>query len=504
MRSRMVQFAAFAGFALVGCGSPEQGSIMNAAGSTPAAGGSAGGDSATGGASAGGVQPMSGGAGTGGVQPMGGTGGVPPTGGVGGVSTGGVQPTGGGGTGGVGPTGGLGPTGGVIQQTGGAGTGGLPPAGGSGGTGGFATGGQGTGGQGTGGQGTGGQGTGGQGIGGSTDTTGPCDIYAAANTPCVAAYSMVRVLSSTYSGPLYQVRSNSDSQNTGSGGTTHDIGMTADGFADKAAQDAACGGTTCTVSLLYDQSGNNNNLPVAKKGRSDGGQYAAMDDFESIADAGPLRVGGHDVYSLYMAARQGYRVPVGTVGSGMPRGQEPQGIYMLADGTHYGTACCWDFGNVSPDPTKYGVMNTLFFGVAYWGRGAGNGPWFMADYEAGVWAGGTNPGDPGWGALDTTAPANQNNPSLPVPFALGFLKTDQSNWALRMADLQTASSITTAYEGGLPKQMNNEGGIVLGVGGDNSNNSWGTFFEGAIVSGWPSDDTELAVMQNIQAVGYGQ
>jgi hypothetical protein len=91
-----------------------------------------------------------------------------------------------------------------------------------------------------------------------------------------------------------------------------------------------------------------------------------------------------------------------------------------------------------------------------------------------------------------------------VPFALGFLKTDQSNWALRMADLQTASSITTAYEGGLPKQMNNEGGIVLGVGGDNSNNSWGTFFEGAIVSGWPSDDTELAVMQNIQAVGYGQ
>jgi hypothetical protein len=52
--------------------------------------------------------------------------------------------------------------------------------------------------------------------------------------------------------------------------------------------------------------------------------------------------------------------------------------------------------------------------------------------------------------------------------------------------------------------MNNEGGIVLGVGGDNSNNSWGTFFEGAIVAGWPSDDAELAVMQNIQSAGYGQ
>jgi hypothetical protein len=351
---------------------------------------------------------------------------------------------------------------------------------------------------------TGGTAMDGAATGGSTDITGPCDIYAAANTPCVAAYSMVRVLSSTYTGPLYQVRSGSNPQNTGSGGTTHDIGMTADGFADKAAQDAVCAGTTCTVSLLYDHSGHGNDIPVAKRGRSDGGEYADDDDFESIADAGPLTVGGHDVYSLYMEARQGYRVPVGVVGNGMPLHQEPQGIYMLADGTHYGTACCWDFGNVSPNPTQYGVMNTLFFGVAYWGRGAGNGPWFMADYEAGVWAGGTNPGDPGWGALGEDAPPNTNNPSLPVPFALGFLKTDETNWALRMANLQTASNITTAYQGGLPKQMNNEGGIVLGVGGDNSNNSWGTFFEGAIVAGWPSDDAELAVMQNLQSVGYGQ
>ncbi|HVZ37385.1 MAG TPA: arabinofuranosidase catalytic domain-containing protein, partial [Polyangiaceae bacterium] len=35
---------------------------------------------------------------------------------------------------------------------------------------------------------------------------GPCDIYAAGNTPCVAAFSTVRQLSSAYAGPLYQVR----------------------------------------------------------------------------------------------------------------------------------------------------------------------------------------------------------------------------------------------------------------------------------------------------------
>jgi hypothetical protein len=73
-----------------------------------------------------------------------------------------------------------------------------------------------------------------------------------------------------------------------------------------------------------------------------------------------------------------------------------------------------------------------------------------------------------------------------------------------MANVDTASTLTTAYEGALPKTMDNQGGIVLGVGAENSNNSWGTFYEGAIVSGYPTAATELAVMQNIQALGYGQ
>jgi hypothetical protein len=36
---------------------------------------------------------------------------------------------------------------------------------------------------------------------------------------------------------------------------------------------------------------------------------------------------------------------------------------------------------------------------------------------------------------------------------------------------------------------------------DNSNNSWGTFFEGAIVLGYPSDETQQAVMDNVKAAG---
>jgi hypothetical protein len=294
--------------------------------------------------------------------------------------------------------------------------------------------------------------------------------------------------------------------NTGSGGMLHDIGMTTEGFGDAAAQATACGATVCTVAKLYDQSGKGNHITVAKGGLTNGGDYAALDDFETIATKGAMKIRGKDVFSLYMEPRQGYRQTA--KGNEMPVDEEPQGIYMLADGTRNSAAsklCCWDFGNVTPNPKSYAEMNTLFFGVAFWGEGAGDGPWFGADFEAGVWMGGSNPGEPGWGALNSDAPPNPNNPSMKVKYALGFLKTSDK-YALRMADIATATALTTAYEGPYPsnKHPDHQGAVVLGVGGDNSNNSEGTFYEGAIVKGYPAAATELAVMQNIQAVGYGK
>ena len=385
------------------------------------------------------------------------------------------------GTGGMGGAGGGGGSGagGTSAGAGGAsgGMGGSSPIGGSGGSGG------------------GGDGTKGE---------RPCDVYAGGSTPCVAAYSMVRALKKDYAGPLFQVRSGSSAMNTGSGGMTKDIGQTADGYQDNAALEAYCMGTTCTVAKLYDQSGNGNDLIVAKKGLTNGGMYAGMDDFESSATKGAVMAGGHKVYPLYMAAREGYRTGLNVKGKNMPLNSAAQGIYEVADGTHYGSACCWDFGNVSPDPTKYGVMNTLFFGKAFWGNGAGSGPWFMADFEAGVWAGGSKVGDPGWGALSDQHPANPKNPSMAVPFAMGILKTQSSKWGLKSADVATAMDMTTSYEGAPPKTFNNEGGIVLGVGGDNSNNAWGTFFEGAIVAGYPTDAIDTAVLKNVKAVGYSK
>ena len=56
--------------------------------------------------------------------------------------------------------------------------------------------------------------------------------------------------------------------------------------------------------------------------------------------------------------------------------------------------------------------------------------------------------------------------------------------------------------------MKKQGAIVLGCGGDccarNTTQSLGTFYEGAMVSGYPSDETENAIQNNIVAAGYGR
>jgi len=380
-------------------------------------------------------------------------------------------------------------TGTVVLQSGGTGTGGAGGAGGSSSTGGS------TSTAGAGGSTSMGGSTGTGGTGSGTRTDGPCDIYAAANMPCGAAYSMVRALSSKYNGPLYQVRNGSSSMNTGSGGMTKDIGMTSDGYADSATQDTFCAGSTCTVSKIYDQSGNGNDLIRGTAGPSGNGARSGADDYESTANKLSITAGGHKVYALYMAQYEGYRTPLNVTGKGIPIGNKDQGIYELVDGTHFGTQCCWDFGSVSPDPNKYVTMNTIFFGKGFWGSGAGSAPWFMGDFEGGVWAGGTG----------GSSVQNPQNPSMAgVNFALGILHTPVGKYALRMADVQKATDLTTAYDGAIVtgKTWGNAGGITLGVGGDNSNNSYGTFFEGAVTNGSPSNATDLAVMKNIQAVGY--
>src|SRR5215469_12599574 len=89
---------------------------------------------------------------------------------------------------------------------------------------------------------------------------GPCDIYAAGGTPCVAAHSTTRALYGTYSGPLYQVRRASDN-------ATQDIApVSAGSYANSATQDSFCANTSCVITIIYDQTGRNNRLTQAPPG----------------------------------------------------------------------------------------------------------------------------------------------------------------------------------------------------------------------------------------------
>jgi hypothetical protein len=83
-----------------------------------------------------------------------------------------------------------------------------------------------------------------------------------------------------------------------------------------------------------------------------------------------------------------------------------------------------------------------------------------------------------------------------------------SRFAIKGANAQSGG-LTTLWNGALPpgySPMKKQGAIILGSGGDccngNTNQSQGTFYEGAVVSGYPSDATDDAVQADITAAGY--
>jgi hypothetical protein len=309
----------------------------------------------------------------------------------------------------------------------------------------------------------------------------PCDIYAAANTPCVAAHSTVRALYSAYSGALYQVKRASD-------GSTTNIGtLTAGGYANAAAQDSFCSGTTCTITEIYDQSSKGNHLTIEGAGGNGGADVGA------IANALPVTVGGHSVYGVYVSAGVGYRDNSTT---GVPTGSTAQGAYMVTSGTHVNNRCCFDYGNAetSGNDTGNGHMDAINFGTECWfAPCSGSGPWVMADLENGLFSG-----------ANGSYTGNTGNSSA---FVTALLKNNgTTTYAIKDGNAQSGS-LKTEYSGALPNlggytPMQQEGAIVLGTGGDNSNGSDGSFFEGVMTSGYPTDAADNAVQSNIVSVGY--
>lgn len=307
----------------------------------------------------------------------------------------------------------------------------------------------------------------------------PCDIYSSAGTQCVAAHSTTRALYSAYAGNLYRVQRASDRAET-------NIGLLATGgYANAAAQDSFCAGTTCTITVIYDQSPRHNDLTVEGPGTA-GGQ-----DVAAIAAALPVTAGGHKVYGVYVSPGTGYRH---YVGAGVAVNGQPEGMYMVASGTHVNGGCCFDYGNVEAQiaDTGNGHMDAVNLGTTcYFPPCTGIGPWVAGDLENGLFQG------------NRSNTANRGNAT---PFVTALLKNNgQTTFALKGGNSQSGG-LTTWYNGALPSggytPMHQEGSIVLGTGGDNSNASIGSFFEGVMTAGYPTDAADDAVQSNVVSVGY--
>ncbi|GAA1651469.1 arabinofuranosidase catalytic domain-containing protein [Catellatospora bangladeshensis] len=318
---------------------------------------------------------------------------------------------------------------------------------------------------------------------------GPCDIYAAGGTPCVAAHSTTRALYRSYTGNLYQVRRSSDS-------TTRNIGvLTTGGTADAAAQDSFCAGTTCVITVLFDQSGRGNDLWYQGSSVVPGSPQSRP----AVATTESLTVGGSKAYSLYINPGNSYWRD-GHL-TGVPTGSAPEGMYMVTRGTHVNSGCCFDYGNseTTRKADAAGAMDAIYFGTSCWFGGcSGSGPWVQADLEWGLFPGGSST----W---------NPNQRAFTSKFVTATLKNNGvSRFAIKGSNAQSGS-LYTLWDGALPggySPMKKQGAIVLGSGGDcckpdgGANASAGTFYEGAMVSGYPSDATENAVQANIVAAGY--
>jgi hypothetical protein len=327
---------------------------------------------------------------------------------------------------------------------------------------------------------------------------GPCDIYAAGGSPCVAAHSTTRALYASYNGPLYQIMRQSD-------GKMLDIGVVqpaaspvpnAGGYANSAAQDAFCANTYCWITTIYDQSGKGNNLVQPPRGGFSGPAMGGFDNVP-VADWAPITIMGHKVYGVFIAPGMGLRWDDA---KGTAVDDQAEGQYWVVNGRHYNSGCCFDYGNAETDSRDdgNGTMETTYYGNATaWYHGNAPGPWVMTDQENNL-VGCVNPDG---------SKLCPGLPSLTWRFVTAMAKGETHHWTSLGGDSQNGElkvmfdgpRVNASYD-----PMRKQGAILLGNGGDNSVGSQGTFYEGAMTAGgtFPSDAIDQSVQANVVAAKY--
>jgi non-reducing end alpha-L-arabinofuranosidase len=335
----------------------------------------------------------------------------------------------------------------------------------------------------------------------SVHAQGPCDVLSDNGSPCAAAYSTIRLLSQYYSTALYQVTNAANNE-------TLDIYAGDGGFADSAAQDSFCVNATCTITEIYDQTGNGVNLTLATSNSGSYQQGSGPDgtDLPSLATASPLIADGHRVYGVYIAPGNGYRNDTNPSNS-IPTGSSPQGVYMVANSlteVYHNTAaeCCFDFGNAETDDDNGGpgTMDAISLMCDIVGQEQSCQPTVQADLEDGAYAQIQN------SSSSQFVMAAVSNGGV----ATGNLQTWWGD-AAQSGSLSTngpvsLSSLSPEFGGnGQPDQyapMHQEGAVLLGIGGDNSIRAAGEFYEGVVTQGAPSQTVWAQILSNAQGSGY--
>jgi hypothetical protein len=195
----------------------------------------------------------------------------------------------------------------------------------------------------------------------------------------------------------------------------------------------------------------------------------------------PVTVSGYKVYGTYIMPGMGLR---NNDAKGIAINDEPHGIYMVFDGTHFDSGCCFNYGNTSTNSRAVGrgTMSTVYFGTSTaWGSGDGPGPWIMSDMEAGLFSG-------------YDAKQNIANPTIDSwRFVTGMVNGGGGNrWEIRGGNAREGG-LSVFYQGPRPGSnennyyypMHQKGAVQMGNGGDNGNGSAGTFYEGVVTSGYP-------------------
>jgi hypothetical protein len=248
--------------------------------------------------------------------------------------------------------------------------------------------------------------------------------------------------------------------------------------------------------MVYDQSPKHNDLTQAPRGGFSGPALGGFNNLP-VADMAPITITGHKVYGVFIEPGMGLRH---NDAKGTAVDDQAEGQYWVVNGKHFNAGCCFDYGNAEIDSRDddNGTMETIYFGNATpWYSGNGGGPWIMTDQENNLVGCVNRDGSKGC----------PNLPSIPWRFVTAIAKGEPHRWASMGGNAQKGA-LSVLFDG--PRvnptydPMRKQGAILLGNGGDNSDGSQGTFYEGAMTAAgtFPSNATDQLVQANIVAAKY--